>query len=209
MKPWNRFLNIFSFRDIKDFEVIKPKIVKPEEVIIIVDKKEPYKDPLTIQRIMLLHPLLRQEGLKMYNEICEAVSGRVVVRCSHTLRSFLEQNNLFEIGRSLPGSIVTWARGGFSFHNYGLAIDIVLLVDKDGNGTFETASWSTVTDFDGDGKEDWMEVVEIFEKYGWQWGLINKKGKRYDLPHFQKTLGYTISQLRVMPKDKDGYPIFK
>ena len=172
-------------------------------------KKEPYQDVLTLQRIALLHPKLRFEVLKMYKEICEAVSGRVVVRFSHTLRTILEQNNLFEIGRSLPGAIVTWARGGFSFHNYGLAIDIVLLVDKDGNGTFETASWSTIADFDGDGKEDWMEVVEIFQKYKWQWGLINRQGKRYDKPHFQKTFGYTIAQLQKMPKDKEGYVILE
>ena len=170
-------------------------------------KKEPYQDALTLRRIMLMHPVLRSECLAMYKEICQAVSGRVVVRFSHTLRTILEQNNLFEIGRSLAGEIVTWARGGFSFHNYGLAFDIVLLVDKDNNGTFETASWSTTVDFDGDGKEDWMEVVEICEKYGWQWGLIDRKGKRYDKPHFQKTFGYTIAQLQKMPKDSEGYVI--
>lgn len=25
-------------------------------------------------------------------------------------------------------------------------------------------------DFDGDGKADWMEVVAVFKKYGWEWG---------------------------------------
>ena len=172
-------------------------------------KKEPYQDALTLRRIALVHPKLRYEAIKMYIEICEAVSGRVVVRFSHTLRTPEEQQALFEQGRTTPGNIVTNAQAGQSFHNYGLAIDIVLLVDKDGNGTFETASWSTIADFDGDGKEDWMEVVEICEKYGWQWGLINSHGKRYDKPHFQKTFGYTIAQLRAMPKDSQGYVILE
>jgi peptidoglycan L-alanyl-D-glutamate endopeptidase CwlK len=46
----------------------------------------------------------------------------------------------------------------------------VLLVDKDKNGTYETASWDIKTDFDGDGKADWMEIVAIFKRYGFEWG---------------------------------------
>ena len=81
------------------------------------------------------------------------------------------------------GSIVVKRNGKISICGN---CDIVLLKDTDGNGTFETASWETNVDFDGDGKADWMEVVAIFQKYGWQWGLTNAKGQRYDLPHFQK-----------------------
>jgi hypothetical protein len=40
-------------------------------------------------------------------------------------RSFDEQNEIFEQGRSLPGQIVTQAQGGQSLHNFGLAIDVV------------------------------------------------------------------------------------
>ena len=83
----------------------------------------------------------------------------------------------------------------------------MLLLDKDKNGTFESASWDTVFDGDGDGISDWLEVAKIFNFYGWQWGLINSKGKRYDLPHFQKTFGYKTSQLIKLPKDSEGYVI--
>lgn len=79
-----------------------------------------------------------------------------------------------------------------------MAIDIVLLVDKDKNGTFESASWETNVDFDGDGKADWMEVVAIFKRYGWEWG-----GDWHfkDMPHFQKSNGISISQLqKTYPK---------
>lgn len=40
------------------------------------------------------------------------------------LRSFKEQELLYAKGRSLPGKIVTNARGGQSMHNYGLAVDL-------------------------------------------------------------------------------------
>ena len=108
-------------------------------------------DKITINRIQLLHPLLRDEAREIYDEICKALKGRAICRFSHTLRTFKEQDDLYSQGRTRPGKIVTNAKGGDSYHNYGLAIDIVLLVDRDGNGTFESASWETNVDFDVDG----------------------------------------------------------
>ena len=46
-------------------------------------------------------------------------------------RSVDEQNKLYEQGRSLPGNIVTNARGGKSPHNYYCAID-AWVMNKDG-----------------------------------------------------------------------------
>jgi len=75
-----------------------------------------------------------------------------------------------------------------SYHNYGLAIDIVLIVDS-------KASWDIVKDFDGDGKSDWQEVVKIFKQFGWEAGI---DWKFSDAPHFQKTLGYSVRQLLAL-----------
>jgi len=147
-------------------------------------------DKITLDRIQLLHPKLREEGLKIYTEICEALKGKAMCRFAYTLRTFAEQDALFNAKPQ-----VTKAKGGQSYHNYGLAIDIVLIIDKDGNGTYETASWDVKSDFDGDGKSDWQEVVSIFKRYSWEWG---GDWKFYDAPHFQKTLGYSIAQLQEM-----------
>jgi hypothetical protein len=38
-------------------------------------------------------------------------------------RSIEVQDALYRIGRDLPGAVVTWARGGWSAHNYGCASD--------------------------------------------------------------------------------------
>ncbi len=167
-------------------------------------------DQKTVERIGLMHPVVRGEVMCMYEEICAAITSPYVrVRFSDTLRTFERQNKLYAQGRTTPGKKVTWVKGGYSYHNYGLAFDIVLLIDKDKNGTFETASWDTLFDGDQDGVSDWLEVAKIANTYGWQWGLINSKGKRYDLPHFQKTFGYKASELKRLPRDESGYPILK
>ena len=164
------------------------------------------KDQKTLERIQLLHPKLREEALIMYDEIVAALTGTAACRFAYTLRTFAEQDALFAQGRTKPGAIVTKAKGGQSYHNYGLAIDIVLLVDKDKNGTFETASWDLKTDFDGDGKSDWQEVVAIFKRYGYEWG---GDWKFVDAPHFQKTLGKSIAELQTLHNagkvDKNGF----
>lgn len=166
------------------------------------------KDKITLERIETAHPVLRQELRKIYKEICETVNSKYSqVRFAWVLRPNDVQDALFAQGRTKPGPRVTSARAGQSYHNYGLAVDIVLILDKDRNGTFETASWDTVFDGDGDFIPDWLEVSKIFIKYGWQWGLINSRGKRYDLPHFQKTLGLKTSQLAKLNNDSNGYPI--
>jgi len=162
-------------------------------------------DPVTLERIKLLHPKVREEALQIYEEICQALTGKAICRFSFTLRTIAEQNKLFAQGRTIAGKIVTRARGGHSYHNWGLAIDIVLIKDVNGDGNYEKAVWDTKTDFDGDGKSDWMEVVQIFKEYGWQWG---GDWKFYDAPHFQKTFGYSVGQLFAMHKAgniKNGY----
>lgn len=149
-------------------------------------------DNITLQRIQQAHPALREELGKIYEDICKALTGRSICRFAYVVRTFAEQKALYDQGRTKPGKKVTNAGPGLSYHNYGLAVDIVLLKDKDGNGTFETASWETEIDFDGDGQADWQEIVTIFKQYGWTWG---GNWKFTDKPHFEKTFGYPVRAL--------------
>lgn len=172
--------------------------------------KHPNADQITVDRIAQVHPFLREAVYCIYEEICDTVASKYVkVRFSSVLRTFAEQDELYAQGRTKKGNKVTWVRGGGSYHNYGLAIDIVLIIDKDKNGSFESASWDTAFDGDLDRVADWVEVAKIFEKYEWQWGLRRKDGSRYDLPHFQRSMGYKTSDLIKLKKDKDGYVILK
>jgi peptidoglycan L-alanyl-D-glutamate endopeptidase CwlK len=65
------------------------------------------------------------------------------------------------------------------------------------------ATWERGTDFDKDGQPDFMEVVKIFKKYGWEWGG-NWHFKDY--PHFQKSFDYSCKQLSALPKINNLYP---
>lgn len=169
-------------------------------------------DKLTWDRIEQMHPKLIDETKKIYGEICEVLKGRALCRFAYTVRTFDEQNALFAQGRTklfdTKGKrlgVVTNARGGQSYHNYRLALDIVLLVDKNNDGTKESASWETAIDFDGDGLADWSEVVNIFKKYRWTWGG-DWGGRLNDKPHFEKTFGYTWKDLLAKHNAKDFIP---
>jgi peptidoglycan L-alanyl-D-glutamate endopeptidase CwlK len=163
-------------------------------------------DKITLERIQMLHPKLRDEAMDLYEEIVSALGNKVMCRFTHTLRTFAEQDKLYSIGRTKAGRIVTNAKGGRSYHNYGLAIDIVLMHDRNNDWVYETISYDQKADIDKDGKADWIEVVTIFKQYGWEWG---GDWAFKDAPHFQKTFGYSINSLHDLHKkdkvDKNGY----
>lgn len=144
------------------------------------DKRLQWADKITLDRIKLMHPKLRGALLNEYLEINTKLPKGVRLRFTQTLRTIDEQNDIYAQGRTKPGKIVSNAKGGQSIHNYGLAFDIVILYDKDGNGTLETASW--------DEDKYWMQVVNCFKSKGWSWGGDFKS--IYDSPHFEKTFNY-------------------
>lgn len=163
------------------------------------------RDPVSIQRANKLHPKVVQE---VFEAIGEAEAGfpiNIQVRIVQGLRTIEEQDALYAQGRTLPGKVVTNAKGGSSYHNYGLAVDFAILYDKDGNGTFEELSWDTAKDFDKDRVFDWQEVVIAFEKRGWEWGGKWRTFK--DLPHVQKTFGKTVKQLKELYKPGEYVPV--
>lgn len=157
-------------------------------------------DKISIERVKLLHPSLREEALSILEQADKLLTGRASLRYAHTLRTFAEQDALFQIGRIGPSdkrSKVTDARGGQSWHNFGLALDIVLLLDGG-----KSASWDIKSDFDQDRKSDWMEVVELFKAVGWKWGGDWIKFKDY--PHFEKVpKDLTISAALYRYQKKD------
>jgi len=151
------------------------------------------RDNVSVERIKYLHPYVRDEAASLITKVEEGLPNYLAVRIVQGLRTIDEQNALYAQGRTKPGSIVTNAKGGSSFHNYGLAIDFAILVDKDGNGTYEELSWDIKKDNDKDGVADWLEAVKIFEAAGWEWG--GRWASIKDYPHVQKTFGYKWQEL--------------
>lgn len=122
-----------------------------------------------------LHPYVKQLALKFLDE-CK--KQNFPIQIYFTFRTIDEQNRLYAKGRTTRGPKVTNARGGYSYHNYGLAFDAAPLVN---------------------GKIDW-ENESLFERMGiigqsvgLEWGGNWKSFK--DTPHLQWSGGLTIQQL--------------
>lgn len=150
-------------------------------------------DDITLNRIKLLHPTIREQVKDLYvNRISPALTSDWYCRFAYTYRSFEEQAELYAQGRTKlfdkDGKrlgIVTKAKPGTSMHNYGLAIDIVLVNGK-------SPSWDIVKDFDKDGKSDWMEVIDIFKTAGWLWG---GDWKFKDYPHVELPQKFSVKEI--------------
>ncbi len=102
----------------------------------------------------------------------------ILITCG--FRSNEEQTRLYNQGRTTPGNIVTYAKAGESYHNYGLAIDFVP-VDENGN-----TLWSPLSTF--------TTVGEIGERCGFEWG---GRWKRKDRPHIEMTFGLSTDELQA------------
>lgn len=138
-------------------------------------------DKLTIDRIKLAHPAIRETLLQEYKEINNKLPANVRLRFAYVYRTPEEQRKLF-----IQKPRVTKADQWQSIHNYALAFDIVLLYDKDNNGTFELASWEQ--------NKFWMQVVSYFKSKNWTWGGDFKSFK--DDPHFQKDFGLSWQKMK-------------
>jgi peptidoglycan L-alanyl-D-glutamate endopeptidase CwlK len=112
------------------------------------------------------------------------------------LRSFETQKEYYSRGRNeagdiiSPAKVITWAKPGKSYHQYGLAVDIVF----DQNGQNPGFQWTW------DEKKDWLGLGAIGKLCGLEAGVFwNKK----DPPHFEKSYGFTPANLLVIyQKDK-------
>lgn len=126
-----------------------------------------------------MNPVVKESALEL---IKRAYKEKIYVQISSGFRSFADQNALYAQGRTKSGNVVTNARGGYSNHNFGLAIDYFLVSD-DGS----KALW-TVND-------KWRRVAAIGKELGFAWGGDWKSFPDY--PHLEMTGGLTTAQLRA------------
>jgi peptidoglycan L-alanyl-D-glutamate endopeptidase CwlK len=102
-------------------------------------------------------------------------------------RGEARQAALYAQGRTLPGSKVTWVKAGFSFHNYGLAGDIVF----DGNSK-PGVQWSWEGDYADLYKDDYAKLAEILKGVGLDW--LGDSG--VERAHFQHKTSYKTSDMK-------------
>ncbi|MFN2746979.1 peptidoglycan-binding protein [Bacillus sp. z60-18] len=131
-----------------------------------------------------IHPVVKETAIEV---IKRAYKEKIYVQITSGYRSFEEQNRLYAQGRTAPGNIVTNAKAGQSNHNYGLAVDYVLL-SSDG----KKALWTV--------NSKWRRVAQIAKALGFAWGGDWKSFKDY--PHLEMMGGLTLAQLQAGKRPK-------
>ncbi|ESU71115.1 peptidase [Geobacillus thermopakistaniensis] len=130
------------------------------------------------KKLQGVHPLVAAKARQL---IEQAYKEGINVIITQGLRTIEEQNELYAQGRTKPGKIVTNAKGGYSYHNFGLAFDFALL-NPDGS-----VSWNV--------DDKWKRVAQIGKSLDLEWGGDWKDFKDY--PHFQYTFGLSLADLRA------------
>jgi D-alanyl-D-alanine carboxypeptidase-like protein/LysM domain-containing protein len=135
---------------------------------------------LNDQRLAQVHPIVAARGRSMI-DICAHQGLTILV--TQGLRTWAEQDALYAKGRTTkpigPQYIVTKAKGGQSWHNFGLAFDIAVL-DAMGKADWDTSH------------PGWSIAARVGKSVGLEWGGDWKGFK--DLPHFQYTGSLTLAQ---------------
>jgi LysM repeat protein len=146
--------------------------------------------PISAQRLSGLHPIVRARAAA-FLQLCAQAGLNVMV--SQGLRTWEEQDALYARGRTVPPigprHRVTMAKGGQSYHNFGLAFDIVVL------DSLGKADWNPA-------HPGWSAAGAVGRSVGLEWGGDWTRFK--DLPHFQYTGGVSLAECRaVFPQGLD------
>lgn len=119
----------------------------------------------SLRRLEKVHPLLAQKVRNLDGTI---IADHFTIEVVQGMRTIEEQHRLYAQGRTIPGPIVTRARGGYSNHNYGLAVDLCPFV----NGR---PAW--------DFRDGFIAIGKAAEVVGLAWG--GDWVKFIDLPHVE------------------------
>jgi hypothetical protein len=157
-------------------------------------KKPQNLEPDQEQKLLQLYPPFAE---LVRSFILEARAKNINVAIFEGLRTFDRQKELFFKGRNSYGTVVdrrlvvTNARPGESFHQYGLAVDIVFDADAVKPGW----QWSW------DDKYPWKALAELGKAKGLESAYFWKSFP--EAPHFQLTYGARIIDL-IMTYNKTG-----
>ncbi|MCL2611273.1 MAG: M15 family metallopeptidase [Defluviitaleaceae bacterium] len=128
------------------------------------------------REIKELHSILQRGYAELVRRMKEKGFG--YMGTSSTYRCHNYQNYLYAQGRTAPGNIVTYAKGGESIHNFRLAFDIYQNIrGKEYEEIFLNTAGKIWTEMGGTWGGNWT-------------GFIDK-------PHFEYTGGLTLRQLQI------------
>ena len=130
-------------------------------------------DSSSESRLQKVYPKLAD----LIRQMADALAPEgIVIRVVQGLRTVAEQDALFAQGRTTPGKIVTKARGGQSYHNFGLAVDCV--PSQFGPDRPFNPDWNAA-------HPSWQRMLAAGKSLGLDSGATWRTFK--DFPHFQLT----------------------
>lgn len=151
--------------------------------------------------IQTLHPRLKKKAVQL-QEACSQQG--ISISFSEGFRTVEEQDALYAQGRTLPGNIVTNAKGSTysSQHQWGIAVDFYLNMDVDNDGSKSEDAFNNSTGlFDRVGEiaksiglgwgGDWTSIKDRPHLYLPDWGSVTSELKQqYGTPQrFMETWG--------------------
>ena len=122
-----------------------------------------------------LEPTVRAMAIGL---IAEAHANGIDLVVTDGFRSNAAQAELYAKGRTKPGAIVTYAKPGHSWHNYGRAVDMA-------DYSSGRPRWPSSLAY-------WRRVGELGEAAGFRWG---GRWKHPDYPHFEYHPGISIAAM--------------
>lgn len=135
-----------------------------------------------INDIMLenVHPDIRVRARRVLADVKNFLDKEMKI--TESLRDFEKQRDVYAQGRTDPGKIATNARPGYSFHQYGLAIDCCFA------GADPYLENLPKSDFD----LFWNSYGKFAVNHGFIWGGNFKMRK--DRPHIELSYGMRIQE---------------
>jgi peptidoglycan LD-endopeptidase CwlK len=131
-------------------------------------------DSVSEQRLAQVNPKLAE----LVRAMAEILGQQgIIIRVTQGLRTWDEQAALYAKGRTDPGPEVTKAPAGFSYHNFGLAVDVVPMTPLG-------PDWNV-------GHPVWQKIIAAGQSVGLSPGAIWRSFP--DFPHFQLTGSLPVS----------------
>jgi hypothetical protein len=119
--------------------------------------------------ISVLYPKF---GAQVPRLLAACAARGATYKVTSTVRTFTEQDKLYAQGRPgkdgkiVPGGIITHAKAGQSYHNYGVACDFARI--RDGKADWSPASYAILGE----------EAAKLGLEWGGSWKFV-------DVPHVQ------------------------
>jgi peptidoglycan LD-endopeptidase CwlK len=153
------------------------------------------KDLVSVKRVATLHPAAKAKIIAFIEDAEDLL--HTTFRVAQSFRTFEEQDAIFNQphdGKDNDGDgkiderdeRVTKVKGGKSYHNYGLAVDLVEMKNGKPNWNY-----------------NYYLLEPIAKKHGLKWGY---RLWGFDMPHFHMVFSYSVYQLLAKYQAGDFIP---